>query len=206
MRWFLNPVKLASSIVLVAITVACSSTTSTTSSDTQTAGEANAHEKQAGPPEVGAAKSAESYVRVTRAATNIRLRPDGNAPTIAKARQGDVFKFSDVRGEWFGIFMFGGDERYVHSSGAELTEDVPPMPISEKSRRSACIEIVKAQDHAMREAEGRYPSDFKRQITYERMLYDQNELPVFHKYEIAPAQNGKLVVECAQNRWIPPLQ
>ena len=151
------------------------------------------------PIEVGAAQ----YVRIVSDVANIRQGPNLNAAVIAQARSGDVFRFSEVRGDWYEIFIFSGEARYVHSSVSQRTNSAPPLPASADVRRRACFEIVRAQDRAVREAEARYPADYMRQIDYERLLYDKYELPIFHKYGLPPARNSALVLECAQKRWLP---
>jgi hypothetical protein len=121
---------------------------------------------------------------------------------VGKAKADDVFKLLDQSGDWFEVVMFSSESRYLHESLAERTADAPPLPASAEQRRKACIEIVRAQDRATAEAERRYPTDYRRQIALERLLYDKYELPIFHRFFISPARNASLVVECAKKRWL----
>jgi hypothetical protein len=200
------PAKLAIPIALLPFVVACTKAPPPAPPHTRAADEASPHDKETQSSKVPAVKNLQAFVRITAKSTNIRLRPKPDAQVVAEAREGDIFKFSEVRGEWYGIYMFSGEARYIHSSVAKRTGTAPPMSSSAKVRRSACFEIGEAQDRARREAEVRYPSDFEKQALYERSLYDKYELPIFQKYGIPPAQNAKLVVECAQKRWIPAVE
>lgn len=74
------------------------------------------------------------------------------------------------------------------------------MPSSADLRKRACHAVVRAQDRAAAEAESRHPTDFKRAMDLERLLYDRYELPIFRQYGIPPARNGELVAECARKR------
>ena len=139
------------------------------------------------------------YVRVTDDVANILLDSTLTATVIAEARAGDVFKLHDASDEWYEVSMFAGDWRYLHYSVADTTTTLPPLPPSPDVRKRACDEIISAQGRAIDDAIEKYPTDFSRQIDYERLLYDRYELPIFQKYAIPPAQNSPLVLECAKN-------
>ena len=151
--------------------------------------------ENATPPAEAPVPEVAPYLLVTQDA-NIFLNPNTNATVVAEARVGDVFTLSDVSGDWYEIYMFSGEPRYLHQSVAQDTTASAPLP---SSANTACREIVNAQDRATRESEQRYPNDFSQRIDYERLLMDKYEMPIFHKYALPPAQNSKLVVECAQN-------
>lgn len=151
-------------------------------------------ENATAPAEAPAPKAA-PYLLVTQEA-NILLNPNTNATVVAEARAGDVFTLNEVSGDWYEIYMFSGEPRYLHKSVAQDTTASPPLP---SSANTACGKIVSAQDRATREAEQKFPNDFSKQIDYERLLMDKYEMPVFHKYALPPAQSSKLTVECAQN-------
>ncbi len=170
-------------IILTLTLFACGDTPSDTEPETSTSTE------EASVPELA------PYVLVIEDA-NIFLNSNTNATVLAEARSGDVFTLSDISGDWYEIYMFSGEARYLHQSVVRDNTATPPLPTS---ANKACGEIVSAQDRATREAEQRYPNNFSTQIDYERMLMDKYELPIFHKYSLPPAENSKLVLECAKN-------
>ena len=178
----------ASTIILALTLLACGDT----QSDTKLETEASTSTEEASVPELA------PYVLVIEDA-NIFLNSNTNATVVAEARSGDVFELSDISGDWYEIYMFSGEPRYLHQSVVRDTTASPPLPTS-ASR--ACGEIVSAQDRATREAEQRYPNNFSTQIDYERVLMDKYELPIFHKYSLPPAENSKLVLECGMCQYL----
>jgi hypothetical protein len=133
--------------------------------------------------------------------TEVRVAPQAKSEVVTLAQNGDIFELKDTKGDWFEIGMFAGEYRYIQRAHARTSTEAPPLPGEVRVRRSACVEIVKAQDKAVKESETRFPSDFNRQIDFERLLYDRYELPIFRSYGIAPARGRALTVECAKNRW-----
>jgi hypothetical protein len=167
------PAKLPIPIALLALAVACTQGQPPTPLHTREADQVSPHDKETQSSSVAGVRKVQAFVRIRANSADIRLRPKPDAQVLVKAREGDVFKFSETQGGWYGIYMFSGDARYVHSSVAERSETAPPMPGSAKVRRSACFAIVEAQDRATREAEGRYPGDLEKQTLYERRLNDK---------------------------------
>jgi hypothetical protein len=146
---------------------------------------------------------AADYVRITTDNARIRTTTSLDAEIVAQAHTGDVFKLKARVGDWFVIFMFSGEARYVHQSIAETTALAPDLPDEDERRRAACIDIVLAQDQAGSDAAVEYPHDFDYREDARRLLYDRYELPIFHKHGLSPARNSELVVECAERRWLP---
>lgn len=145
---------------------------------------------------------AADFVRVKTGTANIRVSAAANSGVVAKATRGQVFRANAYLNGWFEVYMFGGEYRYLNSSTVESVPSPPPLTDSEATLRKACKEMVAAQDRANAEAERRYPDpDYKRQIDLQRALYDRYELPVFLKYDIAPAHGAHLTTTCAKNRW-----
>ena len=117
-------------------------------------------------------------------------------------KAGDIFEVGERTSRWVGVVTPSSEYRYVSASLLENVGSPPPFPTSESTVRNACRAIVAAQDRADREAQERFPdSDFRRQITYQRILYDKFEIPIFEQYGIAPAHCAHLSVTCARNRW-----
>jgi len=147
--------------------------------------------------------SGTGYIIITSNNTNIRIAP--NSTIITQAKTGDVFELKGTEGNWYKINMFSGEWRYVHNSCAKPTNNIPSLPSSIITRKTAYQKLVKAQDRSVAEAQKAYPYDFKKQIDYERFLYDKYELPVCHIYNIPVARYRKLIAEGVSKNWTPSL-
>ena len=142
------------------------------------------------------------YLRVTADTATIRVAARQDAQVVTQARKGDVFELDGTKGEWYEIFMFSGEYRYLPQSAAEPLAQSPTLPNNQATLRSACLEYVRAQDRAGSESQRRFPSAVMRRIHLEQFLHDRYGLPVFQKYGIAPARKATLSVLCARNNWI----
>jgi hypothetical protein len=111
------------------------------------------------------AVSEAQYVRVVAKAADIRFGPDPTSELVTRAENGELFHVKGTKGDWFEISMFSGEYRYIQRSQAQPTAQAPPLPADSTVRRSACIEIVKAQDRAVSEAEARFPTTFHAKST-----------------------------------------
>lgn len=144
----------------------------------------------------------ETFVRIRALAANLRVAPDGNSQVVVMAAAGAVFKAYSQSGGWVEVVGPSTESRYVSATLVEPVPAPPPFPESESTLRSACHEIVAAQDRADREAQQRYPDpDLQRQIALQRVLHDRYEVPILARYGIAPAHVARLSGICARNRW-----
>ena len=144
--------------------------------------------------------SAAEYIEVMRNGVRVRAGPTTSAEIVGIVSKGNVFQFYKRSGDWIGIIMFSGDDRYIHSSLVRTTDKVPALPAA-GIRKRACTEITKAQQRASAEAQRRFSSHFDMMIDHERLLTDRLELPIFQRYGIAPAHNNKLLTECVTKKW-----
>ncbi len=145
---------------------------------------------------------AQDYVIITGESVNIRTAPGGTI--VGQAASGDVFRFY-VRGAgWFGIFMFSGEDRYVHASLARLTDSVPAQP-DEATRRRVFQALVRAEDRATAEADRRIApttlATIYRNIDLQRVLDDRYKLEVCHRFGIQPAHYNSLKLEGVRKGW-----
>jgi len=150
-----------------------------------------------------AAATAPQYLRVTTATARLHAAPSTQAPVVASAALGDVFRISSSKGEWYAVVVASGEYRYLHRSTVVSVPGVPALPESEAARRAAALAVVKAQDQATDEAIRRFPNDLNRQIDLERSLSDKLILDALHKHSIAPARYSELAVEAARKKWLP---
>lgn len=146
----------------------------------------------------------QKYVQVTGQKVNIREGPGG--AVFSQAQAGDLFKFGKRQGEWFAIFMFAGEYRYIHASLARRTDVVPPLP-NEATRRQAFQALVRAEDRALTEADRRIPPNnmdaINKNIDLNRLLNDKYKLVEFHRYGMVAVQYDTLRVEGIRRKWMP---
>lgn len=149
-----------------------------------------------------ATAATEEFVRVKSSSANLRAEPNTNSQVVVTASLGAVFKVFDRSAGWVEVAGPSGEARYISAPLVESVAAPPPFPESQATLRAACHDFVAAQDRANREAQERYSDpDFHRQIEYQRVLNDRYELPVLHRYGIAPAYTSHLTGICARNRW-----
>ena len=79
--------------------------------------------------------SAPSYVQVSKN-SNIYFSPDSKSKFIATAKTGDVFEVYSKKGEWIGVFLFSGEDRYIRSNFAKTLKYSPSANISEIERKA----------------------------------------------------------------------
>jgi|SRR6185295_19016347 len=142
------------------------------------------------------------FVRIKASSARLRVSASTKSAVVATVKQGDVFEVGERTSSWIGVVTPSTEYRYVTTSIVEEVAAPPAFPTATNRLRNACHEVVAAQDRADREAQQRYPDpDFQRQITFQRVLYDKYELPIFEQYDIAPAHYAHLHGTCAKNRW-----
>jgi SH3 domain-containing protein len=144
----------------------------------------------------------DGFVRVKASSANLRVAPNANSQVVVAVSSGAVFEIFSSSGPWVEVVGPSTASRYISASLVERVSGPPAFPDSEATLRSACREIVAAQDRADREAQQRYPDpDFKRQIDFQRVLCDRYEVPILARYGVAPAHTAHLTGICARNRW-----
>ncbi|MBT8135713.1 MAG: SH3 domain-containing protein [Gammaproteobacteria bacterium] len=147
-------------------------------------------------PAAGAAE----YVAIAKRGVNIRAAPSTDSKVVARARFGDVFEVFRREGDWIGIIMFSGKDRFVYAPLVRTVANLPPLP-PRNLRRQACSQISAAHDRASREAQELFRNHFDLLVERERFLIDRYQLPIFHRLGISPAHNGRLVTECVASNW-----
>jgi len=79
--------------------------------------------------------------------------------------------------------------------------------LSEAQRKKVFEELVPAEDRANKEAERRFPTDFKKQATYSQELEAKYTAEVAEKYKLTEEQLSKISVEAFEKGWpLPELQ
>ncbi len=146
------------------------------------------------------------YIRIIGDRVNIRFAPSTSSVVVAFARAGDIFELADMSGDWYEIYMFSGEARYVHKSLAVVSEYRVTLPQSVATRRTVFKAFVKAEDRATAEADRRYPptnrQNIERNIDYQRILDDRYKLDVTQQHGVQPPIYRKLVAEGLKNGWL----
>lgn len=141
------------------------------------------------------------YIIVVKDDVNIRLEPNTSSPVLAKGQKGDIFRLAESDGDWYSIYMFSGEKRYIFKPLTDKIIEVPGLPTSTEIKRKVFKELSDAKDRAAKESYQKYPNDIFKQIDLERRLNDKYKLPAFQKNAIPPARYHKLMGEGLKNNW-----
>ena len=144
---------------------------------------------------------AEEYIVIVKDDVNIRLEPNTNSTVLTKGQKGDIFRIAESEGEWYSIYMFSGEIRYIYKPLTKKVNEVPELPESAELKQKVYRELSVAKDRAATESYEEYPNDIFKQIDLERRLNDKYKLPAFQKHAIPPARYHKLMGEGLKNNW-----
>ena len=142
----------------------------------------------------------EEYIQFNSSA-NIRFSPSTNSSIITQGSEGNVFEMKDMQGDWYTITMFSGEYRYVYKSLCKTVEFKIQLPSSESLRKTVFMALLAAEDKAFEQSIAKYPTDFNRQIDYQRVLEDKYKLEAINKFNVQPPNYTKLIVEGVKNGW-----
>ena len=144
---------------------------------------------------------ANEFIVIVKDDVNIRLEPNTNSTILTKGQKGDIFRLAESEGDWYSIYMFSGEIRYIYKPLTEKVNEVPELPESAELKKKVYRELSVAKDRAATESYEEYPNDIFKQIDLERRLNDKYKLPAFQKHAIPPAQYHKLMGEGLKNNW-----
>jgi hypothetical protein len=154
--------------------------------------------------------SCREYVVMLSRNINIRTGPGTDRVVVSRAWKGDIFEVAGETGNWWKIYMFSGEPRYVSKSwAAKLTEDdlVPDhgmsLPMDAETRMALHRDLLIAQARARGEAgELISPSiDVERNGNLEKVLEDRFLLEVFSIHSVQPALYEGLMDVAYEGRW-----
>lgn len=143
------------------------------------------------------------YIMVNRE-VGVKLEPKDESEELTKAQVGDIFIFDEDFGDWFSVFIFSGEPRYIKKTSAKFINEFPKKQLSEGLRKKVFFELVQMEDKATKEAETKYPDNLDKQIDYERALADRYKLGVCHRYGINTPQGRAIQLEGVVNNWPKP--
>lgn len=143
----------------------------------------------------------EKSVKVIKNRTKIYAKPNKKSFLIGKAKKGDIFTLDEIIDEWFRVFMFSGEYRYIHKKRAKEVNEIPDLSKSDNELKKIFCDLVRAQDKATYEAVKKYPNNLDLQIYFERMLDDRYELVVCHKNKLSPSNYNDLNGEVMARGW-----
>lgn len=150
------------------------------------------------------------YVVMLSRNINIRTGPGTDRVIVGRAWKGDIFEIAGESGNWWKVYMFSGEPRYVSKSwAAKLTEDdiVPGhamnLPTDTETRRTLHRDILRAQARARGEAEELISAslDAERNGNLEKVLVDRFLLEVFSIYSVQPALYEGLMDVAYEGCW-----
>lgn len=143
----------------------------------------------------------QEYIKVTKESVNIRFKPSSSSQIISAAKKGNVFEFYKEVGDWYAVFIFSGEDRYIHKSLCEKITYSFNLPDDEQQRKKVFKELLSAEDRATNEADRKYPNDVMKNIDQQRVLDDRYKLLVINKYNLQPPIYDELKLEGVQKRW-----
>jgi hypothetical protein len=144
---------------------------------------------------------ADEYIVIVKEDVNIRLEPNTNSTVLARGQKGDIFRIAESEGDWYSIYMFSGEIRYIYKPLTDKINEVPELPDSPEIKKEVYRQLSVAKDRAATESYEKYPNDIFKQIDLERRLNDKYKLPAFQKHAIPPARYHKLMGEGLKNNW-----
>jgi hypothetical protein len=148
------------------------------------------------------AAAADTYVRITKDGVKIRVSPTQAGEVVTTANRDDVFEFSDRQGDWYEIFMFSGESRYVHVSVADHILWPPEMPSDVTLRHRVFDALLAAEDRADHEATTAFASQPSMYIDRKRLLTDRYKLSVCHQLHFPACYSGKVAYEGVASGWV----
>ena len=151
--------------------------------------------------EVPALKS-QVYVKIILPGVDIKFSPSSSSKTITQAINGNIFELSEEKGDWYGIFMFSGELRYIQKSTCVKIKYDQNLPKDVQFKKMVFKSIVVAEDKAQAEADVKYPTDIYKNIDYMRILVDKYKLEVLNKYKLQPPVYQELKIEGVKENWL----
>jgi hypothetical protein len=145
--------------------------------------------------------NADEYIVIVKNDVNIRLEPNTNSNVLVRGQKGDIFRIAKSEGDWYSIYMFSGEIRYIYKPMTEKINEIPELPESTELKQKVYKELSVAKDRAATESYKEYPNDIFKQIDLERRLNDKYKLPAFQKHALPPAQYHKLMGEGLKKNW-----
>lgn len=148
----------------------------------------------------------EKFIEISSNFANIHTAPDAHALVLAKVKRGDIFRLSAEVGNWFRVYLFGRNHRYIHKSFARYVSFPSSLPGSEAFRRKVFREILIAETRTQRDA-GQFPLSWRSPATVRGSesqnteFLDQLMLELFGRYKIQPAHYRAIVSEGMSKGW-----
>ncbi|MCP4049151.1 MAG: SH3 domain-containing protein [bacterium] len=133
------------------------------------------------------------YIRVIKRKVNIRTKPTIKARSLGYARKGDIFEFYKIIDGWALIFLFSGEERYIHKSAVE--KSWPNLrKVRKKTAKDIYNDLWQVELEVATKVIDRHTNSIKRQIEYERAIEDRDKLKVFRKYNVNPVYYHQIML------------
>ena len=154
--------------------------------------------------------SCREYVVMMSRNINIRSGPGTDRVVVGRAWKGDIFEMVGETGNWWKIYLFSGEPRYVSKSwAARLTEaDISPghqmaLPADTETRRGLHRDVLRARARARGEAEELVSAsiDVERNGNLEKILEDRFMMEVFGIYSVQPALYDGLMDVAYEGSW-----
>jgi hypothetical protein len=97
------------------------------------------------------------YIQLVAEEVPIRFNPSATGQLVATGQRGDVFRLSSETAQWFEIYMFSGEGRYVTKAAAKIADYKPVLPDSISRRHDIYRALGQAEDRSFAEADRGIP-------------------------------------------------
>lgn len=176
--------------------------TLTTSTTEQTSKPSNQESKPiASEPNKSEANNV-NYVEVIVPKAEILFDTLSSSGITLQSYKGNIFEIAEIAGNYYGIYMFTGEMRFIKKEDSRKIEYNPSLPKNLQLNKLVFREIIKAEDLAQKNADELISfKDVIKNIEYKRILTDKYKLEIFNKYKIQPGDYHKIILEGVTNNW-----
>ncbi|MGD9931788.1 MAG: SH3 domain-containing protein [Mangrovibacterium sp.] len=143
----------------------------------------------------------QGYIMITIDSVKIKVAPSPSSSTVAIGMKNDIFELDKIENNWFVVFMFSGDYRYINKTHAIQIDSIPPYSFPIDIKKKVFKEVYKAEGKSEEEAMSKFPNDLYKELDYTSILDDKYKLIIFRKYSIPAPYAEKLNAEGAIKKW-----
>lgn len=119
-----------------------------------------------------------------------------------QSHKGNIFELAEITRNYYGIYMFTGEMRFIKKDDSRKIEYNPSLPKNLQLNKLVFREIIKAEDLAQKNADELINfKDVIKNIEYKRILTDKYKIEIFNKYKIQPGDYHIIILEGVKNDW-----
>jgi hypothetical protein len=121
---------------------------------------------------------------------------------IGILRRGSSVKYAGETGEFFEVYVFSGESRYLKRSDGVRGKVTPRLPDSESVQRAVFRQICDAEEKANRKADP-YVNDIKAMANVQRLAIDELKLKEMGQAAVSPLDADEVSMKGVLQKWPP---